>query len=638
MRRNKSRDILDYFIKHSSRTLSVKRIADKFGISERQVKNYIKQLNEQTNPNDIIIQSAVNEYCLCTDYKSYMSVFEHTEYLPKDRISYILSKLLLTSESLDVFNLADELYVSRPTIERDLVSVRKNIIPFNLSLLMKNDKISLSGTEKDKRKLTSHLITSDYYSNFMSSDKTNCLNSSYEIDFIKQNLIQIFNECHFIFNDYSLNNIALHLIITIDRLKQNHKINDILPSNITTNIEKLAAVQIASFLNANYDVTFTDSELKNLTLFLSCNLSTVDYNFVSADNISRYTSTKSDYLTRLILLKIKEYYALEDFDEIFITRFTLHINNLLKRLDTNFSVHNPISKEIMSTYPLIYDIAVFVADIIHSETGYFINQDEISLIALHIGSFIENSHTNKNKLSAIYVYSNYHEFYQFNIEKIQKSFSEQFNIKYSISADNYASSNIDADIIISEIPITNKNVIVVSPFITENEMSIIRSNTESLIHNQKFEQFNSDLKYLFDKDLFFTNISGLNEYKVIDEILNKIEPLNYFMPSFREEVIKREQLSSTCFHNGIAIPHAISQQANKSFISFTCYEKGQLWNDEPVKLVILIGIAYHERKIFRSVFNQLVNLFSNEANVIAISKCKTYDEIIGTISEIIKYQ
>lgn len=636
MRLNKSKDILDYFIKHSSKNLSIKSISDKFGISDKQVKNYIKQLNESTSPNTIIVQIDSNEYRLCDDYKSYMYLFDHTEYLPKDRMSNILSKLLLSAKPLDIFDLADELYVSKPTIDRDLTRVRRNISAFNLNLLIKKDQVSLVGTEKDKRRLTSNLIASDYYTNFMSSDKTKYLNESYQIDFLKQNLKEIFDESHIIFNDYSLNNIALHLIITIDRLKQQYEITDILPANLTTNIKKEVTENTVSFLEKNYGVIFSETEKQNLAMFLSCNLATVDYNFVNAKNISAYITSESENLTQLILQKIKEYYALDDFDEIFVTRFMLHIHNLLKRIHTNFSVHSPLAKEIMSTYPLIYDIAVFVADIINTETRYLINQDEISLIALHIGSFFESNQVNKNKLSAIYIYSNYHEFYSYNIEKIQKLFNDHLNVKFSISADDYEASDIKADVVISEVPFPKENIIVISPFITESEISIIRSRTNVLIHKQKYDQFESDFKYMFEENLFFTNLTGMDEFQVIHKIINKIEPLEYFNPSFRDDVIKREKLSSTCFHNGIAIPHSISQQINKSFISFICYDKGQTWNDETVKLVILIGIAYHERKMFRSVFNQLINIFTNEAHVLSISKCKTYDEIISTTKAILE--
>ena len=140
---------------------------------------------------------------------------------------------------------------------------------------------------------------------------------------------------------------------------------------------------------------FLTTSLGILIIFLSCNLSTVNYNFVNEKNLSSYVSSESNYLARLILLKISDYYFLDDFDEIFATRFILHINNLLKRLHSNFSVRNPMAKDIMKTYPLIFDISVFVADIIQQETGYVINRDEISLIALHIGSFIESSKLTK---------------------------------------------------------------------------------------------------------------------------------------------------------------------------------------------------------------------------------------------------
>ena len=45
MRRNKSKDILDYFINHYPQSLSIKKISDKFGVSDRQIKIYIKHIN-----------------------------------------------------------------------------------------------------------------------------------------------------------------------------------------------------------------------------------------------------------------------------------------------------------------------------------------------------------------------------------------------------------------------------------------------------------------------------------------------------------------------------------------------------------------------------------------------------------------
>ena len=63
------------------------------------------------------------------------------------------------------------------------------------------------------------MITNETNSGLMNIEQNKFLNDSYHVDFIKDNLRIIFNQCNFVFNDYSLNNIVLHLIITIDRLK-----------------------------------------------------------------------------------------------------------------------------------------------------------------------------------------------------------------------------------------------------------------------------------------------------------------------------------------------------------------------------------------------------------------------------------
>ena len=393
---------------------------------------------------------------------------------------------------------------------------------------------------------------------------------------------------------------------------------------------------IADFLSKNYDVAFSDYELRNLIIFLSCNLSTVNYNFVNEKNLSSYVSSESNYLARLILLKISDYYFLDDFDEIFATRFILHINNLLKRLRSNFSVRNPMAKDIMKTYPLIFDISVFVADIIQQETGYVINRDEISLIALHIGSFIERSKANKSKVPGIYDYSDYHQIYQYNITKLQKKYSDSINLMYSMSVEDFYSSNFSVDMIISEHPLDKGNPIVVSPFITDNELDRITNYTEHLIKQKDIKQFDISFQAMFNKNLFFRNVEGNDEFNIIENILNKIEPFDYFNSTFKENVLQREKLSSTCFQHGIAIPHSISQQVNKSFISFTCFDKYQQWGDDQVKLVIIIGIAYHERKIFRSVFNHLVKVFTDQASIQMISKCRTYEELVKTVSNLQK--
>ncbi|MEE3425692.1 MAG: PRD domain-containing protein, partial [Erysipelotrichaceae bacterium] len=198
----------------------------------------------------------------------------------------------------------------------------------------------------------------------MFNDAKHFLNDEYQISFIKENLVRIFNECYFFFNDYSLNNIILHIIITIDRLKNNCYLEET-PFNLNiSEIENKAAAMIVGFLEENYDVKVSKAEANNIASFLSCNLATLDYRMIHPDNIETYISHETVELVRYILNKITDFYQIDSIDDVFFARFSLHVDNLLKRQSAHFSVHNPMQMDIKYSYPLIFDIAVYAASLI----------------------------------------------------------------------------------------------------------------------------------------------------------------------------------------------------------------------------------------------------------------------------------
>ena len=629
MRQNRSKEILHLFISSPESRFTVEELSEKFGVSIRQIRNYIKQINEESE----ILLFENGSYQIDRDYLKRDGKQEHGDFTPEERVNLIISRLLLEEDGADLYDLADELFVSDASIEADLKKVRRRIEPFGLQLKNSEGLLSIEGSEKNKRSLTSYMITNTHYKGFMFNDSKRFLNDDYQIDFIRKNLEDILNECFFFYNDYSLNNIILHLIITIDRLRNDFQIKDTQTILNISDIERQAAKKIADFIEGNYDVKVSESEKNNIAAFLSCNLATLDYRMINPDNIERYISHDTIKLVRHILEKISDYYLLDSFDDIFFARFSLHVENLMKRQKSRYSVHNPMQADIKMSYPLIFDIAVYAASLIKEKTGYRINQDEISLIALHIGSFIESADSNRNKVSAIYIYADYHQFYQHNVAALQNRFEKDLNLLYTISVNDFRNITVQPDLIISEVMIPN--AIIVSPFISEEQLETIREAIRKRTKQKENDHFIEAFAEMFTEDLFFTDIYGKDEFEVIEKLTDRIRPKNYFDQSYVESVMNRERMSSTCFIKKLAIPHAIGQSVSKSFISMVCYDKKQSWGNEDISLLILFGISYPDRKNFRFVFNHIVEIFNKEANINAISRCRSYEEVMGIISQIV---
>lgn len=621
MRTNRSEDILNYFIKHQNRLLSIEELADTFLLSTRQIKNYINAINEE----DTIIIKKNKLYSLMPGYIK--NEKKDAEYTPKQRVNIIISRLL-TDEDIDIFDLSDELYVSRPTVESDLKKVRRIVESFDLKVVNNNDILSIEGLEKNLRKLSSYMIRNTEYKGFSYADSNFFLNNKYETEFIRNGIQQIFNQCHFIYNDYSINNILLHLIITIDRLKNNYYV-EAKSSSLKIDAQSLkAATAVADFLGKSYDIEFNKNEIDSMAAFLSCNLATIDCRYIDSKYINNLVDPESIRIANVITDKVCDFYFLEGFDDVFMTRFILHVDNLIKRQENNFSARNPLSENIFETYPLIYDIAVFAANIFKQETGYKINNDEISLLALHIGSFIETNNSNKDKITALYVYTDYHAFYQNNILTLQNRFSS-LNIKYSISILDYQKDynpSPDIDLIISEVHIPG--AVYVSSFVKDEQCQDIYNAIVEKSKKKNVESFSTSLKQLFTKDMFYRNLNYSDEFEVIHNLIDNLKPLGIFSEEYEESVIEREKTASTCFTNHVAIPHAITQHVKQSFISIINYDRPQKWGGKDVNLVIMIGISYPERKIFRSVFNNLIKLISDEGQVKKLSSCLTYEDII----------
>ncbi|MBQ1692037.1 MAG: HTH domain-containing protein, partial [Erysipelotrichaceae bacterium] len=327
MRKNKANEVLSFLSENASESFSAKELSEKLNISERMIRNYIRQLNESSKKAMILSDGGKYRIDSSFDHNNYET--EHPDLSNQERVMVILSRLLTAEEAIDLFDLAEELYVSESTIEADLKKVRRRLEPFHLSLSYDHGRLMIQGSEKDRRSFTSYMITNTRYKGFMFNDTKHFLNDEYQISFIKENLVRIFNECYFFFNDYSLNNIILHIIITIDHLKNNCYLEET-PFNLNiSEIENKAAAMIVGFLEENYDVKVSKAEANNIASFLSCNLATLDYRMIHPDNIETYISHETVELVRYILNKITDFYQIDSFDDVFFARFSLHVDNLL---------------------------------------------------------------------------------------------------------------------------------------------------------------------------------------------------------------------------------------------------------------------------------------------------------------------
>lgn len=639
MGESRQKQLLDYMVKEGDKWVNAQILAGILGVSTRQIRKYIVAINERCE-DFVLIESGPNGYRLLVKY-----YFQYKEKVdlqkadtPQTRQNYIVQKLIAFQGGYDVFDLSDELHVSTATIENDLKSVRKKIRPYHLSLKRSKDNICIIGDEYDKRSLMRNMIMPDSY-DFALKDEVQLLTLHYHFWDLRKNILRILVQENDLFsNDYTLNNIALHIIVMIDRIRSgatlDHSDRDV---RMFQNSEQYtSAKQLAEYLSCTYDIQISDAELYYLLVTISNNTTLIDHNAVTIDNIGDFMEQKYIDIGEKVLDKVVQTYHLDPFDDDFKVRFIIHINNLFNRLQSEYLVRNPLTSKLKGTYPLIYDIAVFIAQDFMNDYKIHLTEDEIGFFALHIGGYFENNLHNQNKVSCIFIYADYYGIYKKTVEKISKLFSDTINFKHIVSLTQYQQNTYKADLIISTIDMNfTERYVIIDPFLTEENIDSIRTNANNILQNNRSQALMTYLHNFVRPNLFFFNPNFKDKFDAIEQMTKNAINQGFALESLTENVLQRESLSDTGF-TSVAVPHSLQEDVLAGFLSFAICETPMPWGDKSVHIILLIGVNKDSRKEFTDVFDILVEILSEIQNVRELSCASDYDDFLQKLIQLIR--
>lgn len=628
MKLTKQQKLLLYLANESDRFIPAAILSDYLGVSTRQIRKYVAKINEEKGVNLILSGSQ--------GYRIDMTLYKEQEIreleTPATRINYIIQKLISEKEGYDVFDLAEELYVSEATIESDLREIRGILKKFELHIRRNRNIVSLAGDEKNKRNLMSHLISSDSYDSFVLNDEIRMLAFHYEYWGFRTTIREIFAGNDIFVNDYALNNIALHLIVVIDRIRSQYILED------HAEIEKIGntrlykvSCQIREYIETTYQVEINDAELYNLALVISNNTTMIDYHSITAENIGDYIEQKYIDAAHKIIGEVEECYCLDAFDEEFIATFTIHVMNLFHRAKNSYFTKNPLTHKMKTAFPLIYDIAVFIAQGFKRDYGILLPEDEIAYLAFHIGAYFENNVQEKKKVNCAFIYADYYSIHKNLLNQLMAKFENQINVKYALPVDRYQPETMDCDLIISTLNIPfHAQAIVIQPFLTDKDISRLRDVIEKILAAKRNVFLKDYLLDFFEEKLFYKNPSFSDREEAIKKMAKDVAGLGYARESLQEDMLARENMSSTAFGN-VAVPHSLSKGTKTSFVSIALCDKPLLWGGSEVNLIAMIGVNEDSRKVFAELFDLFIDIISEPANTRQLLKAESFSEFMDIL-------
>lgn len=624
---------------HQEKAITAKELSKKLEVSLRSIKNYVHDINKQ-HPG-IIMSShkgySVNPEMVTKILTSQISFIPQTA---KERITYIENRLINNeyTGTLNIYDLCDEIFVSYSTLKKDISVIKEEMLKYDLDLITKGDEIEVIGPEKGKRQMLSAIIYKESGINFVNLQSIQSLFPNIDITFIRSTIIEVLDQAKYFTNDYNLFNLLLHITIALDRM-QHGNTNCSKPESLPITVDKEYELSctIAKKLEDKFHIHYTESEIQYMVFLILSRATAINYTDITVSNLHMVIGEKCMDIVEKISNEICDIYYIDLENSDFIIRFALHIKSLLVRCKNNYYSKNPFTREIKTTCPLIYDMALHAASLLENKLNITINDDEIAYIALHLGCALEEQKSIHSKITAVLYCPNYYDMSLKMADRINHFFSERLLITNVINEESEIAQLNNTDLVISTIPISgtiSTHFICIPYFYTQKEEQRLSNLISELEHKKRQNKFEHYLRQLIVPELLEVNNKLPTHLEAIHYMVKKFQQLGYVNDDFENEILEREQLSSTAFGN-FAIPHSMKMNSLKTGINIIISDTPIIWNDHPVQLILMMCFNKTERRIFSEIYEPLTMILGEAENVRAIISCRSYEEFISKIVSMI---
>lgn len=536
------------------------------------------------------------------------------------RVYYVLQELLINTNSyVKVDDLSEELFVSRSTIQKDLLKCEKWLSSFNCKIEIKRKTgFIIAGTEINYRKALAKLVSiKSKDSKLTNSNRIDKLRLNKEISQEIKNIIQI--DCSLIekiigdaekklclnFNDESYSSLAMHIAISIKRIQDGNEITSgIKIKNPEENREYKVAVEMAKGIEKYYNVHFKKLEIQYLFLhiagakYMENPIKKMDIELDESDELS------INIAKEIISIIERVYNQSFEEDQELYKGLLIHLRPTINRLIFGFTFDNPLMQEIKEAYPKAYGIAFMSSEIFENYLGIPIPEEEIAYIAIHIEAAAERK---SNSLNTVVVCSTGMGTAELLATKIQKRF-KQINIISVESFSAFSAKESDGiDLVLSTIPIKTKVPhLVVSPLLTASDVNSIFNFIE------KGDTHEKQLLNFINAALVYKYSNCKNKEEIIRRISSECKDKGYVTSEYYNGVIKREKSYSTEIGKGVAVPHSPLEFVKKSVMILVKLDKPIRWDTTIVDIVLFIAISKADSYQLTDLLKNIYSCFDND--------------------------
>lgn len=595
-------------------------LADAVGVTPRSIRSYVTALNGRV-PGATAIESGPQGYRAGPDAAAALRSTVGAD-APRDRLHTLVRTLLDTPEGIDVFETADALHVSPATLDADLARVRGLLGGTELTLERSASKARLAGTEMAQRRLLSRLAHDEMDAgsfDLQALRRTLGEGSIGALAFgpFKSELVTELGALGYFVNEFGITDVVMHIAIAADRVARDRGLEG--GATVASPAQEEVAAILARLADRHLGVELGAGDLQHLATLVMTR--------VVAPGAAEESDPRSRARERLepeveaavreVVGQAASEFLVDIAHEDFVLRLALHVQNLLHRSREQAWSRNPLTRSLKSTYPMIFEVAVFIASGLQQRLGIPLLDDEIAYIAMHVGGRLERSRQADQLLTATIVCPGYYELHELLRSSVDRSLGQAIEVVGVETRVDPDWGSIDTDLVLTTIdpPVAGERFVRIQPFLTDSDVERVQTAAGRIRRGRRLARLRTELERYFSPDAFVRGLDGLSSDEVIRRLGDLLVEQGVIDGDYIDRTIQRELLSSTAFTDALAVPHALGMTATRTAIAIGIADPSIPWGDGRVQVVALVAFSETDREAFQTVFEQFVEVFSERDSV-----------------------
>lgn len=594
-------------------TLPQEELAQRLSVSTRTVRADITALNALLlHYGAQFILSRGSGYQLVihdpTRYQTLEESAPKAQHIPRtaaDRIHFLLVRFLTSAFSIKLEDLADTWFVSRATLQGDMVDVRERFQRYQLTLETRpRHGMKLFGSEVSIRACLTDLLWE-----LSQPGPLNPLIGEEAFDASVPTLLagvlqETLTRHHVRLTDAGERFICLYGAVAVRRVSEGYPLADFSAEDVAQN-GRDAARELANTMQQLAGKLLAPAEEEWLCVHLAARqVQDVDPGTISADD--------DEALVNYILRYINQQYNYNLLDDAQLHADLLtHIKTMITRVRYQIMIPNPLLENIKQHYPMAWDMTLAAVSSWGKYTPYAISENEIGFLVLHIGVGLER-HYNigyQRQPQVLLVCDTSNAMVRM-IEAILQRKYPQLEIAATLSQREYEQrEEIAEDFVISTVRISEKEkpVVTIAPFPTDYQLDQIGKLV--LVDRTRPWMLN---KY-FDEAHFQVIDTPMDQQALFATLCQQLQQEGFVGAEFHGSVVEREAIVSTMLGDGIALPHALGLLAKKTVVYTVIAPHGIAWGDETAHIIFLLAISKSEYEEAMAIYDIFVTFLRERA-------------------------